>query len=84
MGFSFFQTAAWSSREAEAIVRSSCSSRHVARADLIENGGMDVREETELADLAERNGECGGDGLFGPVLRGEAFDGAPEVDGAMG
>ena len=42
---------------------------------------MDLGEETELADLADRNGEGGGDRLFGPVLRGEAFDGAPEVDG---
>ena len=54
-------------------------SRHVARADLIENGGVDVREQTELADLAQGNRERGGDRLFGPVLGGETFDGAPEV-----
>src|SRR5580692_10926797 len=53
---------------------------HVARADLIEDGGMDSREKTELTDLAHGNGERGRDRLFGPVLRGEAFDGAPEVD----
>ena len=53
---------------------------HVARADLIEDGGVDGREKTELTDLAHGNGERGRDGLFGPVLRGEALDGAPEVD----
>ena len=55
--------------------------RHVARADLIEDGGMDGREQTELADLADGNCERGGDGVFGPVFGGEAFDRAPKVDG---
>ena len=59
-------------------------SRHVARADLIENGGVDGREQAQLADLAQGNRERGGDGLFRPVLGGEAFDGAPEVDGRDG
>ena len=45
---------------------------------------MDGREQTQLADLADGNGERGGDGLFGPVLGGEALDGAPEVDGGHG
>ena len=31
---------------------------HVARADLIEDGGMDSREQTQLTDLADRNGEA--------------------------
>ena len=57
---------------------------HVARADLIEDGGMDSRKQPQLTDLADGNGERGGDGLFGPVLRGEAFDGAPEVDRGHG
>jgi hypothetical protein len=42
--------------------------RHVARADLIENRGVDGRELTQLADLAEGNRERGGDGFFRPVL----------------
>ena len=45
---------------------------------------MDSRKETELADLADGNGESGRDGLFGPVLGGEALDGAPEVDRGHG
>ena len=57
---------------------------HVARADLIEDGGMDSRKQPQLTDLADGNGERGGDGLFGPVLGGEAFDGAPEVDRGHG
>ena len=57
---------------------------HVARADLIEDGGVDGREQPQLADLADGNGERGGDGLFGPVLGGEALDGAPEVDRGHG
>src|ERR1700733_4230814 len=57
---------------------------HVARADLIEDGGMDSRKKTELTNLADGNGEGGRDGLFGPVLGGEALDGAPEVDRGHG
>ena len=45
---------------------------------------MDGREQPQLADLADGNGERGGDGLFGPVFRGEAFDGAPKVDRGHG
>jgi hypothetical protein len=53
---------------------------HVARADLIEDSGVDGRQQPQLADLADRNGERGRDGLFGPVFGGEAFYGAPEVN----
>ena len=80
LGFRFFHTAAWSSREAEAMVRSSCSFGMSPSADLVENGRVDSREKTELADLADGNGERGGDRLFGPVLGNEAFDGAPQID----
>jgi hypothetical protein len=45
---------------------------------------MDSRKKTELTDLAHGNGERGRDGLFGPVFRGEALDGAPEVDHGHG
>ena len=62
------------------MVRSSCSLRHVACANLIEDGGVDGGQQPQLADLADRNGERGRDGLFGPVLGGEALDRAPEVD----
>jgi hypothetical protein len=57
---------------------------HVARANLIEDGGMDSRKKTELTNLADRNGKGGRDGLFGPVLGGKALDGAPEVDARHG
>src|SRR5208337_3257163 len=53
--------------------------RHVARADLVENGGVDSRQQAQLADLAQGNRERAGDGLFRPVLGGETFDGAPQV-----
>ena len=66
------------------MVRSSVSLGHVARADLIEDGGADGRQQPQLADLADRNCERGSDGLFGPVLGGEALDGAPEVDRGHG
>src|SRR5208337_4556483 len=59
-------------------------SRHVARADLVQNGGVDGRQQAQLADLAQGNRERGGDRLFGPVLGGEAFDRAPKVDGRDG
>src|SRR5208337_4275754 len=58
--------------------------RHIARADLVQNGGVDVREQAQLADLAQGNRERGGDGFFGPVLGGETFDRAPEVDARYG
>ena len=45
---------------------------------------MDSRKKTELTNLADGNGEGGRDGLFGPVLGGEALDGAPEVDRGHG
>ena len=45
---------------------------------------MDGGEETELADLAQGNGERGRDGLFRPVLGGEAFDRPPKVDRGHG
>ena len=61
------------------MVRSSVLPRHVARADLIEDGGMDGRQQPQLTDLADGNGERGGDGVFRPVFRGEALDRAPEV-----
>src|SRR5208337_1567981 len=54
--------------------------RHVARADLIENGGVDLRQQTQLADLAQGNRERGSDRLFRPVLGSKAFDRSPEVD----
>ena len=41
--------------------------------DLIEEGGMDVGKQAELADLTDGNCERGGDGVFRPVFRGEAF-----------
>ena len=42
---------------------------------------MDVGEQPELADLAERNRERVSDRVFCPVFRSEAFDRPPEVDG---
>jgi hypothetical protein len=42
------------------------------------------RKQPQLTDLTDGNGERGGDGLFGPVFGGEAFDGAPEVDRGHG
>jgi hypothetical protein len=42
-----------------------------------------LREDVACG-LAHGNGERGRDGLFGPVLGGEALDGAPEVDHGHG
>src|ERR1700722_14895987 len=47
---------------------------HVARADLIEDGGMDSRKKTELTNLADGDGEGGRDGVFRPVFGGEGLD----------
>ena len=54
---------------------------HVAAAHVLEHRGMDVSKEPELADLSERHGEGCRDRFLRPVLRGEIFDGPPEIDG---
>jgi hypothetical protein len=42
---------------------------------------MGGAKEPELADLSERHGESCHDRFLSPALRGEIFDGPPEVDG---
>jgi hypothetical protein len=61
------------------MVRNSPFVRHVAGADLVEDGGMHGCEEAKLADLAQRNRERGGDRLR-PVFGSEGFDRPPKVD----
>ena len=41
---------------------------------------MDGREQAQLANLADGDGESRGDRLFRPVLGGQAFDRPPQVD----
>ena len=54
---------------------------HVAAAHVLEHRGMDGAKEPELADLSERHGEGCRDRFLRPALRGEIFDGPPEIDG---